>query len=89
MAQDPAGKILAKNVDSSNFKDYVQQEGFTQWANLEEDWNSGDLSYDDIMGMNDEDLEKMLVDDYNVKVAQKRRFIRAVATLSNSQASGM
>ena len=81
------GKILADDVKSSNFKDYLIHEGFTQFGNLESDYGTAKLTFDDIVGMNEADLEKMLINDYKVKVAQKNRFIKAMKKLPESKAS--
>ena len=73
-------------MDSFNFKDYVIQERFNQFAKLELDYGTGELTFDDIMDMDVADLEKMLIDDYKVKVVQKNCFIKAVKKIPYSKA---
>ena len=80
------GKIRPEDVNSKNLKDYLVQEGFTRFDKLESDFNSGELTFKDIMRMDKSDLKQMLSDDYKVKVAQKNRFIDAITKIPASRA---
>ena len=80
------GKILAKDVKNNNFKDYLVQEGFNQLELLESDFNSEYLTFNDIIGATESQLDEML-QDHNVKVIQRIRFIRAVKEIPNAKAN--
>ena len=79
------GEIFAEDVTNNNLKDYLVQEGFTQFGKLESDFNSAELTFNDIIRMSESDLETMLSKEYKVKVVQKNRFIRAVKKLPRSK----
>ena len=90
MAKDPSNEIInPKDVNESNFKDYLEQNNFNKWEKLASDYNKSNLSYNDIITMNETLLEKMLIDDYKIKAVQASRFINAVKKLPNSRVSGM
>lgn len=65
-------------------EDHLKANGFTAYDKLSQDFENGELTLDDILDCDENDLKDIL-NDYNIKTVQKNRFIKAIKKLPKSK----
>ena len=63
---------------------YLTEQKFTEYSKVETAINSGDLTLDDILGCNEQELKQVL-SDFEISILQRNRFVRAIKKLPKSK----
>ena len=73
------------DVDENfDLKTYLTNEKFTEYSKIETAINSGDLTLDDILECNEQELKQVL-DGFKISLIQRNRFVKAIRKLPKSK----
>ena len=67
---------------SFNFKQFLEENDFTEFDKIEKRLSTNELTLDDIFDCNDEELKKLLLSFGVSSLIQRKRFIRAIKKLT-------
>ena len=73
------------DVDENfDLKAYLAAQKFTQYSKIETAIDSGDLTLDDILGCNEQELKEVLI-EFEISSIQRNRFVNAIKKLPKSK----
>lgn len=82
MAQD--ADVDVRVQENFNLRNHLESQNFTEYSKIESAVTNGELTINDILDCNEQELKETL-SDYNVKAVQRNRFIKAIKLLPNSK----